>query len=318
MMYLLNIQRQIGKATTLEFGYNGVLSRHLALLNNQNQPVPGVTNFATRAPYPELNAIQYLIGQGVGNYNGGSIKVTQRFTSGLTTLVGYTYSKSLDDSSAIRGTAADFAPENALCRSCDYGPSSFNVPHRLVASVLYALPFGNGKQFLNQGGLINQMVGGWQTSTIFTAQSGAALDTSSWDAAGVAILPSSNRLNCVGNQPYAASPNANNYLNVGDYANAVAIPASYSSFGNCGRNNLRGPSWWNWDFSVLKDFRIRENHTLQFRAEMFNLANHPQLGNPTVAWGNQGPVAQPTFGTIRQTINPTSMRQIQFALKYNF
>jgi hypothetical protein len=51
---------------------------------------------------------------------------------------------------------------------------------------------------------------------------------------------------------------------------------------------------------------------------MFNVANHPQLGNPTVAWGNQGAVAQPTFGTIRQTINPTSMRQIQFALKYNF
>ena len=320
MMYLLNVQRQIGNATTIELGYNGVQSRHIDLLNNQNQPVPGVTPFPGRAPYPELNAIQYLIGQGIGNYNGASVKVTQRFSDGLTTLVGYTWSKSLDDSSAIRGTAADFAPENALCRACDYGPSSFNVPHRLVASILYALPFGQGKRFLNQGGVANQIVGGWQTSTIFTAQSGAALDTSSWDAAGVAILPSSNRLNCLGGSPYGDTSDPNKFLNRADFANAVATPGSYSSFGNCGRNNLIGPSFWNWDFSALKDFRIRENHTLQFRAEMFNIANHPQfgVGSSTVTWGNQGPVAQALFGVIRQTITPTSMRQIQFALKYNF
>jgi hypothetical protein len=325
MMYLLNVQRQIGNATTLEVGYNGVQSRHVDLLNNQNQPVPGVTPFPGRAPYPELNAIQYLIGQGIANYNGASVKVTQRFTSGLTTLVGYTWSKSLDDSSAIRGTAADFAPENALCRACDYGPSSFNVPHRVVASILYALPFGKGKRFANRGGVANQLVGGWQTSTIFTAQSGAALDTSSWDAAGVAILPSSNRLNCIGASPYGDRSNPNLFLNRSAFANAVATPGSYSSFGNCGRNNLIGPSFWNWDFSALKDFRITENHSLQFRAEMFNIPNHPQFGlgtngagNATVTWGNQGPVAQSLFGVIRQTITPTSMRQIQFALKYNF
>ncbi len=246
------------------------------------------------------------------------MKLTQRFSSGLTTLVGYTFSKSLDDSSAIRGTAADFAPENALCRACDYGPSSFNVPQRLVASILYALPFGSGKPHLSHPGVVNEVVGGWQTSTIFTAQKGSAIDTSSWDAAGVAILPSSNRLNCIGSQPYAPQQDANHFLNVADFTNAVATPGSYTSFGNCGRNNLIGPSWWNWDFSVLKDFKIHENHGLQFRAEMFNLPNHPQLGNPTVVWGNTGPTAQPTFGTIRQTITSTSMRQIQFALKYYF
>ena len=78
-----------------------------------------------------------------------------------------------------------------------------------------------------------------------------------------------------------------------------------------------------------QDFRGRETaihthglklhrHGLQFRAEMFNIANHLQFGNPTVVWGNQGPTAQPIFGTIRQTFSPTSMRQIQFALKYYF
>jgi len=318
MMYLLNVQRQIGNSTTVELGYNGVLSRHVNLLNNENQPVPGITLFPGRAPYPELNAIQYLIGEGIGNYNGVSVKLTQHFSSGLTTLVGYTFSKALDDSSAIRGTAADFAPENALCRACDYGPSSFNVPHRLVASILYALPFGRGKRFLNSTPVLNQIVGGLQTSTIFTAQSGAALDTSSWDAAGVAILPSSNRLNCIGGRLYADNSSANAYLNVKAYTNAVPTPGSYSSFGNCGRNNLIGPSFWNWDFSALKDFRIRESHSLQFRMEMFNAPNHPQLGNPTVSWGNQSATPQPTFGLIRSTISPTSMRQIQFALKYNF
>jgi hypothetical protein len=216
--------------------------------------------------------------------------VTQRFASGLTTLVGYTWSKSLDNSSAIRGTAADFAPENALCRACDYGPSSFNVPHRLGASILYALPLGNGKRFANQGGMVNQIVGGWQTSTIFTAQSGVALDLSSWDAAGVAILPSSNRLNCISSSPYGDTSDPNKFLNPAAFSDVVATPGSHSSFGNCERNNLIGPSFWNWDFSALKDFRLRESHSLEFRAELFNIENHPQfgVGCSTVSWGNQG------------------------------
>jgi hypothetical protein len=322
MVYVFNVQRQFGSGTTLEVGYNGVQDRHTDLIMNENQPVPGVSPFSTRAPYAELNAIQYVMADGIGNYNGASVKLTQRLNSGLTVLAGYTFSKALDDSSAIRGTAADFAPENALCRSCDYGPSAFNVPNRLVASVLYALPVGRGKRFLNRGGIVNQILAGWNASGILTIQSGAALDTSSWDAAGVAILPSSNRLNCLGVNPYVANPNPNSYLNMADFSNAVATPLSYSSFGNCGRNNLMGPRTTNLDFSLLKDFRVTERQRLQVRVEMFNAANHPEFSPPSATWGTQSGTPSASFGLIRSSGTAlgtvTTMREIQFAMKYIF
>ena len=84
----------------------------------------------------------------MGNYNGVGAKLSQRFGNNLTSLISYTFSRSLDDSSAIRGPGNDFVPPNARCRSCDYGPSDFNIPQRLVASVLYTLPFGRGQRLL--------------------------------------------------------------------------------------------------------------------------------------------------------------------------
>ena len=80
-------------------------------------------------------------------------KLTQRFGASLTTMFSYTWSKALDENSAIRGTGSDFTLMNQRCRSCDYGPAGFNIPHRFVASVLYALPFGKGQPFLNHGGV---------------------------------------------------------------------------------------------------------------------------------------------------------------------
>jgi len=320
MMYVFNVQRQFGSGTTIEAGYNGALHRDLVYLVNQNQPVPGVSTYYGRAPYAELSYIQYLNADANGNYNGASIKLTQRLQSGLTVLASYTYSKALDEASAIRGTNAsndDFALENALCRACDYGPSSFNLPHRMVASVLYALPLGRGKQFLNKGGAASEILGGWNVSGILTMQSGSAVDTGSWDSAGFGNgNASSNRLNCLGVSPYVSNPNPNNYLNVADFANTVAIPNSYASLGNCGRNDLMGPRTTNLDFSALKDFRITESQKLQFRAELFNAPNHPEFAPPNAHWGIQSATPSASFGLIRSTT--TIMRQIQFALKYVF
>jgi hypothetical protein len=95
------------------------------------------------------------------NYRGISGKVTQRFGTNLTTLVSYTWSKALDDGSAIRG-ALDFTAQDSRCRACDYGIATFNVPHRFVGSTLYTLPFGKGQALANRGGVVNQVVGNWQ------------------------------------------------------------------------------------------------------------------------------------------------------------
>jgi hypothetical protein len=181
-----------------------------------------------------------------------------------------------------------------------------------VTSILYALPFGSGGQFLSYGGLANQIVGGWQVSTITTLQSGTSINADSWDSAGLgAGFPHSNRLHCVtGVNPVADSPNPDRYLVCEAFRNTIA-----GEFGNCGRNSLLAPSAWNVDFSTMKDFRLHEKHTLQFRMEMFNAPNHPAWGRPSAAWGSQGANPSAAFGRIRTT---SQLRQIQFALKYQF
>jgi Carboxypeptidase regulatory-like domain len=312
MQYIFNVQRTLGRSTTLEAGYNGAQSRHVDNLTNENAPLPGITAFATRAPYPEFAGIQYLRAEGVANYNGLGAKLSQRFGASLTTLFSYTWSKSLDDGSAIRGVANDFAPENMRCRSCEYGISSYNVPQRFATSILYTLPFGKGQKFLNHGGVVNQVVGGWQVSTIATLQNGLPIDTTSWDSAGTSFSPNSNRINCAaGVNQVLPNPTANAYFNPAAFSNTVA-----GQYGNCARNNLLSPRQVNIDFSTIKDFRIAERQAVQFRMEMFNAPNHVEWGSPSASWGSSNVAAPSSFGQIRGTA--ASMRQIQFALKYNF
>ena len=315
MSYLFNIQRSIGNNSTLEAGYTGNQSRKLAMLIDANAPLPGTGLPSTRQPYPELPAgIQFLRGDGVGSYNALSGKLTQRFGRDFTTLFSFTWSKALDDISAIRGSGNEFAPQDARCRACEHGPSTFNVPRRFAASVLYTLPFGKGRRFLNRGGVLDRVVGGWQFSTITLVQDGSAIDTTSWNSAGLALVPNSVRLSCVaGVNPVADNPTPDRYFVAQAFQNPLA-----GQFGTCGRNNLIGPSNWNVDFSTLKDFRISEKHALQFRMEMFNAPNHPAWGSPSASWGNSNaPPAPPAtgFGRIRGT---SQLRQIQFALKYHF
>jgi hypothetical protein len=319
LQYLLNVQRTLGNSTIAEFGYIGTVSRHLDFLLNENQ---GILNPALpavkRLPYPEWGAsgIQYLMAAGSGDYNAFSAKLTQRFGSNLNALFAYTWSKSLDDTSSIRGSVgADFSPQNALCpTTCEYGPSDFNIPHRFVASLLYLLPFGRGQRFLNRGGAVNQIVAGWQLSTITTLQSGGPVDTSSWDSGGTNFISNATRLNCVaGVNPVLPGNNSNGWYNPAAFSNTVA-----GTFGNCARNNLRGPWLGNEDVSVVKYFPIREKRTLEFRTEMFNAPNHVELTeNGQLSWGNgSSPKPTATFGRITATQNP--MRQIQLALKFTF
>jgi hypothetical protein len=312
MQYLLNVQRMIGNNTTFEVGYTGNQSRKLNYIANANAPLPGITPFDAREPYPEWHGIQFLAGDGIANYNALAGKLTQRFGSRLTTMFSYTWSKALDENSAIRGTGSDFTLMNQRCRSCDYGRAGYDIPHRFVTSAMVALPFGKGQRFLNYGGVFNQVVGGWQVGTITAVQSGGPINPESWDAAGMgAGFPHSNRLNCVaGVNPVASNPTPDRYFVREAFTNVTA-----GQFGTCGRNSLSAPSTWNVDASAMKDFRFNEQHTLQFRMEMFNAPNHPAWGRPSANWGSQGANPNNAFGRIRST---SQLRQIQFALKYFF
>lgn len=317
MSFVLNVQRSLGKSTTAEAGYSGSLSRHLQYLTNINQ---GILNAALpasqRLPYPEWGAsgIQWVNADGIGSYHALAGKFTQRFGSNLNTLLSYTWSKALDTASNIRGPSTDFSPQDARCPlTCEKGPSAFNVPQRFVASIMYTLPFGKGQHFLNHGGVVNQVVGNWQISTITTLQSGGVVTTSSWDSGGTNFITNATRLNCTaGVDPVMSSPGQNAWLNPAAFSNTLA-----GTFGNCSRDNLRGPWRGTEDVSIIKLFPFAERRSLEFRTEMFNAPNHVVLGNPGAGWGN-GSSSTPsaTFGKITGTA--TNMRQIQFALKLNF
>jgi hypothetical protein len=321
--WIANVQRTLGKNTTVELDYTGSASHDLDHLINQNQGIlnAGLSS-VLRLPYPEWGAsgIQWVNADSNGNYNGLSAKLTQRFGMNLTTLFAYTWSRSLDDTSNIRGTSNDFSPENSLCpNTCEYGPSDYNIPQRFVTSILYTLPFGKGQHFLNHGGVVNQVVGNWQFSTITTMQSGAVQNTGAWDSGQTNFITEANRLNCViGADPYAAHQSQDGWFNPAAFINPAA-----ATFGNCSRNDFRGPWQGNEDVSIIKHFPIREGHTLEFRMEMFNAPNHVELGGPNLTWngssagnGQPGNAAPSNFGYITGTL--TNMRQIQFALKYFF
>jgi len=317
--FVLNVQRTVGKSSTLEVGYTGSVSRHLAFLLDENQ---GILNASLpvvqRLPYPEWGAsgIQYVMAGASGDYNSLRAQWTTRFSNNLNALLGYTWSKALDDTSNIRGTVgSDFSPQNALCpTTCEYGPSDFNIPQRFIASILYILPFGKGQLLLNHGGVLNQVVGGWQISTITTLQSGGVVNTSSWDSGGTNFVSNATRLSCVpGVDPVLPNNNQNGWFNPAAFSNPLA-----GTFGTCGRNTLRGPWLGNEDISIVKYFHLGEKRTLEFRTEMFNAPNHVLLSEGgQLSWGNgSSPTPSSTFGRVQGTSN--AMRQIQLALKLTF
>ena len=323
IQYLLNIQYEFGANTIVEVGYDGSQGHRLEGLQNMNAAIPGsVGNAASRAPFPYLGIIQVIQGEVNSNYNAMTMKFTRRLSGGLTYLASYTWSKSLDDGSAIRGTTTDILPQNSRCLACDYGYSAFNTPNRFVASVLYELPFGKGKMFANSGGFLNEIIGGWQAGSIVTWQSGLPINT----AAGVDTAGTGGygeiRLNATGVSPNLPvdQRTTSRWFNIA----AFALPGA-GTFGNYMRNELQGPSLFGWDASLLKNFRVRESQNLEFRWEMFNAGNHPNWASPNPNWSSTNPLKPGAAFLQITSTNPGSngqsnngMREMQFALKYIF
>jgi hypothetical protein len=134
----------------------------------------------------------------------------------------------------------------------------------------------------------------------------------SGDAAGIDFLPPGSRLNCTGLDPVRGDASQNGWYNAETFSNPLP-----GTFGNCGRNNLVAPHHVNSDFSAVELFRITEGRSLEFRTEMFNASNHVELGTPAASWNGSSAAPPPSnFGVITSTV--AKMRQIQFALKFNF
>lgn len=311
--YLLNLQREFGQNLTLEVGYLGSTSRRLESLRAANEAVPvnpalTALTVPERSPFPEFGRIQLVDNDGIANYNSLGAKLTKRYSSGLTALFSYTWSRSLDTSSSIRTQNDDtLFPQNSGCRRCEYGLSAFHTSHRFVTSILYDLPFGKGRAMNIQNGFLNAVVGGWQLGGIFTAQSGFPFTvTNSSDTSNTGAF--FDRPNATGQNPQVDSVSTENGFNTAAFTRN--LPGTY---GNVGRNTMIGPSFVRLDFSSLKNFKMpyAENHNLQFRFEAFNLPNHPNWNTPGRDINNTN-----LFGKIRGTRG--DMRNLQIALRYTF
>jgi Carboxypeptidase regulatory-like domain len=305
--YLFNVQRELGRSTALEIGYLGSHSYRLERMFDWNETIPGlIGSVQSRKPYPEFTKVQEIGNVAEARYNSLAIKLTRRLDQGLSVLAGYTLSKSEDNGSGIRTLDGDtLFPQNSFCLACEWGLSVFDVRHRFVSSVLYELPFGGGKPFL-QTGAGAAILGGWQISTIISKSSGfprTAYDNiDQSNTAGGNDRPNTTGLdpNLPGDQQTIAR-----WFNTDAF---VLQPAG--TFGNAGRNTFFGPGIFNVDASIIRNFRIMRTRTLQFRLEGFNVLNRPIWNDPNTQLTN------PLYGSITTTRKP--MRELQIGLKFVF
>jgi hypothetical protein len=235
------------------------------------------------------------------------VKVQQRFSKGLTYLVGYTWSKAIDTGSAIRTNGGDrLFPQSSYDFSVERALSQFHTGRRFVASFLYELPFGQGKPWANSSRLAGWIIGGWQLGSIVTFSDGTPINVGNiGDRANVGV---ENWPDATGISPFVENPTTERFWNIAAFdPNNTAL--QYRN-GNAGRNVLLTPGLRNWDFSLHKNFRVTEGHRLEFRFESFNFSNHPNWNSP----GGDSRNAN-TFGVINSA---RTMRESQFALKYVF
>jgi hypothetical protein len=322
--YMLNIQRQIGADWAVEVGYLGAQSHHMAGFWNQNQGVPSpVGTAASHLPFGDYTFIQTVEDMGNAEYNSLAVKVDKRFSAGFSLTTAYTYGVAIDDTSAIRIQGYDtLFPQNSDCIRCERGPSSFDTRHRLVVSPLYELPVGKGKPLNIDNKFLNAIIGGWQTGGIITAQSGVPQNlTASGD--------NSNTQTGYDRPSYVSGQNVNatNQAPAGWYNRAAFVLAPFGQFGNVGRDTALAPGVFAINAEVHKNWVMpyNEHHQVQFRAEAFNLFNHPNWGGPNgnILSGPAFPGAPPNaphenFGVINSLAFGIPMRQLQLGLKYTF
>jgi hypothetical protein len=278
----------------LKVSYVGNLGRHLNTDYNLNQPVPGPGSTNSRRPFyaeaPLLGDVTYSVSDGLSNYNALQLSVDKRLSHGLSMLLSYTLSHSIDNTGLDFGSNGLFAafvpPQDPRCRNCDRGNSATDQRQRLTWSAVYLLPgFRHG--------LMGAVLGGWHVNAILQRQTGLpftpTLQTNTVNTGTV------SRPNLTGN-PVLSNPTIAEWFNPA----AFTSPALYT-YGNAGRDTLFGPGRTNLDASLLKDFRIHERLTLELRAEEFNVLNHPQFGLPNSTIGNaQAGVISSTVGNPRE------------------
>ena len=300
----LSVQRSITPNTAVEAEYVGSRTVHADSATSINVPFPGPGAVQQRRPYSDLAPFTTIRWDGWATFNALTVKVTRRFSSGLSFDADYTFSKSLDDASDAGTTNAEYnLPQNAYAPGLEAGPSSFDHRHRLTANAVYDFPFAR-----NSAGWRHRLLGEWTGSGIVIVQSGAPFTVNLSSAEDVANIGLINGVN-VERPSLVANPNHGPKTPAEWFdTSAFALPAPYS-FGNSGRNVVIGLGLANLDLSLQKKWSLRESRLLEFRVDGFNTLNHPNFNLPGRIFGAAN------FGVITSA---QDARELQFALKFIF
>jgi hypothetical protein len=347
--YNLTVQREIVHQLVVSVAYVGSRGKHLIERYDGNTPLPTVLPGGTGCPPSTvvlpagtlctlagaprrnpgtsalpLGALQTRRLSGLSYYDALQVSVSRRFSGGLQVQGTYTYSKSIDMSGGLFSEEADNAatgieiPDRIFN---DKGLSNFDIRHNAVINLLYGLPFGKNLQ-----GFARQVMNGWELGGIATFATGVpftvenssnvsrnlATQANFSDRPNLAPGGSNNPTHGVSRCPgvLAGAPVGTPTLFFDPCAFTPQIPGT---FGNLGRNTLIGPGLSEVDFLVNKHFRMGEQRDLQFRAEFFNVLNHPNFAAPSVTLGA---LLSASAGLLTKTT--TTSRQIQFGLKFVF
>jgi hypothetical protein len=326
----LNIERSFGTDWLFEIGYVGTKGTKLPrfIEDNPSVPLAGQTwadqqnNIDQQRTYCMPNAqgnctyssVGLIAGAANSSYNALETSLRKRFSRGLSLLVSYTFSKSLDDVSSfnITGSASQpVAGENDLAQNpfdlaAERGRSMFDARHRFVLSYEWELPYWRQPRNWYQ-----HVLGSWQVNGITTFMSGTPFTVEdqsyNYDAPEITGF-SAFRPNLIGN-PNNGPKTVAEWFNTGAFQRLDLVTTPAGVYGNEGRNVVEGPGLTQWDFSAFKNILFTESKSLQFRAELFNIFNRSNFRLPN------GDISSPTFGQIQQALSP---RLVQFALKFQF
>jgi hypothetical protein len=363
----LTLQYQLAPSMSVQVGYVTSLARHLEVFPGNNNPISVLaqsTNLTAQdggstpgqcpdlgfpgnacIPFPDFgrNSSQAQT-EGSSYYHGLQTRVEKQFQGGLSFLATYTWSKTMSDATDLLNGGSDHVGYRGPAVTGfgiqqDYKLASFDIRNVFHLSGSYELPFGRNKRFLSQSsGWANQVVGGWQFLWIATLQDGQPITLScpSATAAGLGCgalftgqplklglhNDANGKLSWFGNSAAFTQPCI---LGGTGPTNCVALTGT-DALG--GVTQVPGPGFHRLDFSIFKDFPFKERFRLQFRAEIFNIFNHPNFNAP--GFGGNGVVSisgstnfisgsDSRFGEIGSTRdNPNDPRQIQFALKFYY
>jgi hypothetical protein len=252
---------------------------------------------------PAQSDVDYYISDGFAEYFAFQFTADKRLSQGVSALFGYAFSHAIDDVPLEFG-GGDAGPNPQDPRfPHEVSNSIIDQRQRLTLSYLWALPFGKGQRWMNNGGVADWVLGGWQNNGILFTQSGLwfspVLQTSTTNTG------TSSRPNLIPGAKVVYPKTLNNWF----LPSAFSTPAPYT-YGNASRNSLVGPGRTNLDWSLFKNFPVREQMMFQFRFEAFNVFNHPQFGYPNQTVGNS------QVGQITSIVG--NARNLQASLRFQF